>query len=1449
MPDGGETTIAVRDGVGQYILTKTGEKTGEEVAGMPGAIRGPVRGKEREKPGDPVSVDPDNAKGQVVAGVTAPPEEGWFARAGRAIEEFDKNNYRVLTRTGGLLKATAGGIGMLGGGALATGGTAASATGVGAVPGVPAIVGGSALFVSSADVAAAGLQQAWTGESTPTLLSQAAGAGTEALTGSPEAGKKVQQTVDMGQEVFAGGAGIFLKKAPAAVVPVGEPVSVANGEYLETWHDFLIPGTFELDGARYMGLKLGLPSRYLSPLGPCQISMFDEIFSNPERGKLTFHQSDGKAIGFDRPFNFLPSTNSGYPHLELKAPWLKELRLRDRAVTKHFRQYPDGFYRLERAEELNGYALVLERTEDGALKRVVGADGLALVFENDAKGRRTRIALIGTDGSELELARYAYDAKGRMVSADCAFGMSVRYQWQANADLIDSWHNSTKASETHFTYDESGRVVHTATNGIWNNDRFDYGEGETAYLPGGKTANAQRFQYDEHENITAEIDALGGTVAHRYDSAGFRISTRDANGNDARRRYDFWGNVKEFTDAEGRSTIYGWGDYGELDIVIDGAGNRKTYSHDDLANVISETDAEGHTTRLTRDDKGRIIATQFANGSIETRTWDENNRLTSVTDAKGHVTTFAYDCFNRLIASTDPLGGVTRRVYHAGAGGFAAVSEMIRPDGVTVARSFDGQGQLASVRDGEGRSWFYRNGAFGVLEQITDPKGGVLSFGYDIEGRLLTVTNALGRVYRFARDAAGRVTQEEDFDGRVKRYTRDAAGQVTETLKPDGARLSYGYDKSGLLKRIETFGPDGEAEDVARFWYDGRGLLVQAENGAALIELERDRNGRIIDETVNGQRVKSKRDSSGLRIVRELVGIGGGLTEYVRDPLGAVEQLTSGDAAFTFSRDALGRETQRTTGTGFELMQRFDPAGQLIEQRAGAAQISRHSVSALGLNLPLPATADSGPQARRLYAYDRAFAPVKVDDAIWGETRFAHDGNGQIASADGASGTERFTYDAARNVVGASAPASRAGYGGESYRAVPIDNWTSTPGGLVKIARGPKGERIRLTHDACGRLIERTVDRDGFRPQRWTYTWDAHDRLVSSSFLNANSESETYTFTYDPFGRRITKVRQMRGAERDRAMLLWPQPEGRTDTPAVGTFFLWDSDQLTAEAPLHFGGHVEWEKATHWLYSDEASHTPIAKRLPDGTTLSIVSDHLGTPKEMFDNKGALVWAADHHVWGAVRSVRTSGALALKPSQDLAEHHCPFRFPGQYEDAETGLYYNRHRHYDPLTGQYASPDPIGLAGGDRPQGYVANPGVWTDPLGLAATRAATGRAGLFRGDTRAPDVIFNDGFKPRGTSTDLYKHAKDNMNPPSAYVPTSISIESAKGFSGGRYVYLIDKRVKGVDVNKTLGSRSPYPGELEMAVPNGIPSQNIIGAQQVLPNGSLGPLIQNPNYVP
>ena len=114
---------------------------------------------------------------------------------------------------------------------------------------------------------------------------------------------------------------------------------------------------------------------------------------------------------------------------------------------------------------------------------------------------------------------------------------------------------------------------------------------------------------------------------------------------------------------------------------------------------------------------------------------------------------------------------------------------------------------------------------------------------------------------------------------------------------------------------------------------------------------------------------------------------------------------------------------------------------------------------------------------------------------------------------------------------------------------------------------------------------------------------------------------------------------------------------------------------------------------------------------------------------------------------------------------------------------------------------------------------------------------------YRGDSRDPKEIFKDGFKTRGNSMDLLLHAMDNTSPPSNLVSTSISQGVAINFAtnfGMRngYVYAI-KPVGGIDINKKLGSLSPYPSEQEIAIPYGIKPVNILGVTPVDSNGKLG----------
>lgn len=97
-------------------------------------------------------------------------------------------------------------------------------------------------------------------------------------------------------------------------------------------------------------------------------------------------------------------------------------------------------------------------------------------------------------------------------------------------------------------------------------------------------------------------------------------------------------------------------------------------------------------------------------------------------------------------------------------------------------------------------------------------------------------------------------------------------------------------------------------------------------------------------------------------------------------------------------------------------------------------------------------------------------------------------------------------------------------------------------------------------------------------------------------------------------------------------------------------------------------------------------------------------DHLGSPRVVTDNAGAVVWNSKGEPFGATAP---TGSFALN-----------LRHPGQYYDAETGWFFNNTRYYDPALGQYISSDPIRLDGGINTYAYVeGNPLSYSDPLGL------------------------------------------------------------------------------------------------------------------------------------
>ena len=142
---------------------------------------------------------------------------------------------------------------------------------------------------------------------------------------------------------------------------------------------------------------------------------------------------------------------------------------------------------------------------------------------------------------------------------------------------------------------------------------------------------------------------------------------------------------------------------------------------------------------------------------------------------------------------------------------------------------------------------------------------------------------------------------------------------------------------------------------------------------------------------------------------------------------------------------------------------------------------------------------------------------------------------------------------------------------------------------------------------------------------------------------------------------------------------------------------------------------------------------------------AIITDLVGTPAELVSSDGTLAGHQVQTLWGG--TTWTSGGAQT-----------PLRFPGQYEDPETGLHYNNQRYYDPVSGSYLTPDPLGLAPSPNPHAYVPNPYALIDPLGLcpAAKGGVRVAAGEGAGSQPASLVRVVGGHESRA---DLFNEMK------------------------------------------------------------------------------------------
>ncbi|MFE1437859.1 RHS repeat-associated core domain-containing protein [Streptomyces sp. NPDC058739] len=238
--------------------------------------------------------------------------------------------------------------------------------------------------------------------------------------------------------------------------------------------------------------------------------------------------------------------------------------------------------------------------------------------------------------------------------------------------------------------------------------------------------------------------------------------------------------------------------------------------------------------------------------------------------------------------------------------------------------------------------------------------------------------------------------------------------------------------------------------------------------------------------------------------------------------------------------------------------------------------------------------------------------------------------------------------------------------------------------------------QVHYGYDSAGRVTERRRTRLSRKPDVWRYTWDAEDRLTSVT----TPDGTVWRYLHDPLGRRVAKQRLAADGT----------------TVVEETRFAWDGPDLVEQTTRRPGEPEEttltWERdGTHPVSQTERTALADAPQtVIDERFYAVVTDLVGTPTELVTESGEIAWRADATLWGLSGGDPGTGGART-----------PLRFPGQYDDPETGLHYNLFRHYDPLTAAYTSPDPLGLAAGPHARLYVLNPLHWVDYLGLLTCR--------------------------------------------------------------------------------------------------------------------------------
>jgi len=632
----------------------------------------------------------------------------------------------------------------------------------------------------------------------------------------------------------------------------------------------------------------------------------------------------------------------------------------------------------------------------GYLLESTDARGLRTQYEysqNPANGQFGNAGLasamvIDADGSAVR-SEYQYNALGLLTrQVDDVGGLnsseSVSYVPVGSAGgYAPSSSTDAAGAITQLSYTGFGELQQliqkaAAAGGVDRSTQLTYtpeGWPDTVILADGRVAIDRSYGLDGL--LTGVRDARGATTTYLYDGKGRlqreTIGTTAVEGQAAingstRYEYDAADRINVIRRSD-NSIAYqaSYDGLGRLSVATDGAGHQTRYSYDAARNFLlgqiigadnaSEQiqysftyDRLGRRNRQVQDPNGLNLITDYRyTDSAST----DRVSLQQVIDAKGGVTRYRYNSLNQLAQVIDALGNSTGYVYDR----LARLAQITPASGAASTYAVDALGRVQSLSRGDStESWAYYPD--GLLRTHTDLGGQLISYGYDLSGRMTSI---------------------------------DYAGTSDD---PNGARsdASMSYSANDLLLSV-TSKPDGISAESTSYAYDAANRLINRTRGGRTVGYGYDADSRMtamhywlqmaVDygygTAVNNGELRSLgiRDGAGVSTS----------SSYDYRSSGLLKQITRASSASlntSFSYDSAGRSVAiahsragvPVQGVNYSLDRLGNRLSQIEQLNAGAGVASfntSYGYDALSRLISVDATAmASQPRQVENYVYDAA---------------------------------------------------------------------------------------------------------------------------------------------------------------------------------------------------------------------------------------------------------------------------------------------------------------------------------------------------------------------------------------------------------------------------------------------------------------------------------------------